>query len=62
MGAVADGGCRLGGRHNGQTYDTPIPIKLRAGSYRFRITVEDSTCTPDPKSESASRVVMVQVR
>jgi hypothetical protein len=62
-GAVGDGGCGLGGRRNGHVYDAQMPInKLRAGTYRFRVKVEDSTCTGDTKSESASRTFTVHVR
>jgi hypothetical protein len=61
--AVGDGGCGLGGRRDGRVYDSPLPIKkLRAGSYRFRITVEASTCTRHAKSESASRTFTIHVR
>jgi hypothetical protein len=63
VGAVGDGGCGLGGRRNGRVYDSPLPIKkLRAGIYRFRITVEASTCTRDAKSDSASRTFTIHVR
>jgi hypothetical protein len=63
VGAVADGSCGLGGRRNGHVYDSELPIKrLRSGTYRFRITVEASTCTRDPERESASRSFTVHVR
>jgi hypothetical protein len=61
--AIGDGGCGLSGRRNGHVYDSPMPIdKLRAGIYRFRVTVEDSTCGRDTKSESASRTFTIHVR
>jgi hypothetical protein len=62
-GAVGDGGCGVGGRRNGHVYDSPLPIKkLRAGIYRFRITVEASTCTRGAKPEPASRTFTIHVR
>jgi hypothetical protein len=62
-GGVGDGGCGLGGRRNGHVYDSPLPIKkLRAGTYRFRVTVVGSTCTRDPKTESVSRTLSIRVR
>jgi hypothetical protein len=62
-GGVGDGGCGLGGRPNGHVYDSPLPIKkLRAGTYRFRVTVLGSTCTRDPKTESVSRTFSIRVR
>lgn len=61
-GAVGDGGCGLAGRRDGQMYDSPLPItKLNAGSYRFRVTVEASTCTANARSESASRTFTIHV-
>jgi hypothetical protein len=62
-GGVADGGCGLGGRRNGRVYDSPLPIKrLRASIYRFRITVEGSTCARHARPESASRTFTIRVR
>ncbi|HWC86699.1 MAG TPA: hypothetical protein VG388_09170 [Solirubrobacteraceae bacterium] len=62
LAAVGDGGCGLGGRGNGHVYDSPLPIeKLRTGIYRFRITVEASTCTLRAKPESATRTFTVGV-
>lgn len=62
-GAVGDGTCGLGGRRNGHVYDSALPIKkLPAGIYRFRITVEASTCARDAKSESAWRTFTVHTR
>jgi hypothetical protein len=61
--AHADGGCGLGGRRNGHVYDTPLPIeKLRPGIYRFRVTVEASTCTRNAREESASSTLTIHVR
>jgi hypothetical protein len=61
--AIADGGCGLGGRRNGQVYDSPLPIKkLGAGIHRFRVTVEGSTCTRRAESQSASRTFTIHVR
>jgi hypothetical protein len=63
VGAVGDGGCGLGSRRNGHVYDSPLPIKkLPAGIYRFRITLEASTCTRHARSESASRTFTINVR
>jgi hypothetical protein len=63
MSAIADGGCGIGGRRSGQVYDSPLPIKkLAAGIYRFRVTVEDSTCARRAKSQSASRTFTIHVR
>lgn len=60
---IGDGSCGLGGRRNGRVYDSPLPIKkLRPGSYRFRITVEASTCTRDARLASASRTFTIHVR
>jgi hypothetical protein len=61
--AVGDGGCGLSGRRTGKVYVSPLPInKLQAGIYRFRATVEDSTCGRGTKSESASRTFTIHGR
>jgi hypothetical protein len=63
LGGVGDGTCGLGGRRNGRVYDSPLPIKkLHLGSYRFRISVEASTCTRDARLGSASRTFTIHVR
>ncbi len=62
-GLVADGGCGLGGSRSGQVETFWVPLsKLRPGTYRFHVTVGDSPCSRNARSESVSRTFTIHAR
>ncbi len=61
-GVIADSPCGLGGKHAGQTETFTLPIRLRSGRYRFRVTVGSSPCSNAGRPRSASRIVTIVAR
>jgi hypothetical protein len=53
--AVADGGCGIGGRRNGQVEIFYMPFKLSAGLHEVTVTATGSACTSNKKTSTATR-------
>jgi hypothetical protein len=61
--AVADGGCGLGGKRDGELETWRLPVgRLDSGTYRFAITATSSTCDDDPQLQRTTREFVFRVR
>ncbi len=59
---IADSACGLGGKRVGHTETFRLPINLRPGSHRFRVTVGSSPCGKPGRPQSASRTFTLLAR
>jgi hypothetical protein len=56
---IADGGCGIGGRHNGKVEIFYIPLKLSKGLHEVTVSAVGSACTSSTKTRTATQTFRV---